>query len=127
MANTCRHTDRGLVSVDGNIVHLVEVVVQEALLGVGLDDLAQGLSAQLLGGQSWRLAVDPLWRPDGAKERGRGRGKVRDRDKETETLLPLFSMPKKAIFKLHLFETEMKKNGWEKCSVFEQYDWIKQR
>lgn len=69
MANTCRHTDRGLVSVDGNIVHLVEVVVQEALLGVGLDDLAQGLSAQLLGGQSWRLAVDPLWRPDRAKER----------------------------------------------------------
>lgn len=47
-------TDRGLVGVDGNVVHLVEVVVQKALLRVGLDDLAQGLPAQLLGGQSWR-------------------------------------------------------------------------
>lgn len=46
----CCHTDRGLISIDGNIVHLVEVVVQEALLGMGLDDLAQGLPAQLLGG-----------------------------------------------------------------------------
>lgn len=36
----CCCTDRGLISIDGNIVHLVEVVVQEALLGVGLDDLA---------------------------------------------------------------------------------------
>lgn len=99
MANTCRHTDRGLVSVDGNIVHLVEVVVQEALLGVGLDDLAQGLSAQLLGGQSWRLAVDPLWRPDRAKER---EGEEKS-GTETETLLLLFSMLKKAIsiFKLY--------------------------
>lgn len=59
------HTDRGLVGVDGDIVHLIEVVVQEALLRVGLDDLAQRLPAQLLGGQSWRLAVQPLWRPGG--------------------------------------------------------------
>lgn len=53
----CCHTDRGFISIDRNIVHLAEVVVQEALLGVGLDDLAQGLPAQLFGGQSWRLAV----------------------------------------------------------------------
>lgn len=64
----CCRTDRGLISIDGNIVHLVEVVVQEALLGVGLDDLAQGLPAQLFGGQSWRLAVKPLWRPEGGSE-----------------------------------------------------------
>lgn len=57
------HTDRGLVSIDRDVVHLVEVVVQEALLRMGLDDLAQGLPAQLLGRQSWRLAVYPLRRP----------------------------------------------------------------
>ncbi len=67
----CCRTDRGLIGIDRNVVHLVEVVVQEALLGVGLDDLAQGLPAQLLGGQSWRLAVQPLWRPEGGKERRR--------------------------------------------------------
>lgn len=58
------HTDRGLVGVDRNIVHLVEVVVQEALLRMGLDDLAQGLPAQLFGGQSWRLTVYPVWGPE---------------------------------------------------------------
>lgn len=57
--------DRGFVSVGGDVVHLVEVVVQEALLRVGLDDLTQGLPAQLLGGQSGRLTVDPLRRPGG--------------------------------------------------------------
>ena len=72
----CGLTDRGLVSVDGNVVHLVEVVVQEALLRVGLDDLAQGFPAQLLGGQSWRLAVQSLWRPE------RGRDRVEERGRE---------------------------------------------
>lgn len=69
----CCHTDRGLVSIDGDIIHLAEVVVQEALLRVGLDDLAQGLPAQLLGRQSWGLAVYPLWRPGGGKETDRER------------------------------------------------------
>ena len=58
-------TDRGLVGVDWHVVHLVEVVVQQALLGVGLDDLAQGLPAQLLWGQSRGKAVHALGRPAG--------------------------------------------------------------
>lgn len=78
----CCHTDRGLVSIDGDIIHLAEVVVQEALLRVGLDDLAQGLPAQLLGRQSWGLAVYPLWRPGGGKETDRERW--RERVKNTE-------------------------------------------
>lgn len=57
------NTDRGLVSIDGNIIHLIEMVVQETLLGVGLDYLAQGLPAQLFGRQSWRWSIHPLWRP----------------------------------------------------------------
>lgn len=65
-----RCTDRGFVSVGGDVVHLVEVVVQEALLRVGLDDLTQGLPAQLLRGQSRRLTVNALRRPGGD---GRGR------------------------------------------------------
>lgn len=72
-AVSCCHTDRGLIGVDRNIVHLVEVVVQEALLRVGLNDLAQGLPAQLFGRQSWRLTVYPLWRPEGERE-GERRG-----------------------------------------------------
>lgn len=64
-------TDRGFVSVGGDVVHLVEVVVQEALLRVGLDDLTEGLPAQLLGRQSGRLTVDALWRPEGGGRRGR--------------------------------------------------------
>lgn len=76
----CCHTDRGLIGVDGNIVHLVEVVVQEALLRVGLDDLVQGLPAQLFGGQSWRLTVYPLWRP----ERGKERQGLREDDRNKE-------------------------------------------
>lgn len=63
-APSSRHTDRGLVSVEGNIVHLIDMVVQEALLRMGLDDLAQGLPAQLFGRQSWRLTVYTLWRPE---------------------------------------------------------------
>lgn len=65
-------TDRGLICVDRNIVHLVEVVVQEALLRMGLDDLAQGLPAQLFGGQSWRLTVYPVWGPETERDRGEG-------------------------------------------------------
>lgn len=63
-------TDRGFVGVGGDVVHLVEVVVQEALLRVGLDDLTQGLPAQLLWGQSRRLTVDALRRPWGEVEEG---------------------------------------------------------
>lgn len=66
-------TNRGFVSVGGNVVHLVEVVVQEALLRVGLDDLTQGLPAQLLRGQSRRLTVDALRRPDGRSREQGGR------------------------------------------------------
>ena len=62
-------TDRGLVGVDWHVVHLVEVVVQQALLGVGLDDLAQGLPAQLLWGQSGGKAVHALGRPAAADGR----------------------------------------------------------
>lgn len=50
-------TDRRLISVDRNVIHLVDVVVKEALLRMGLDDLAQGLSAELFGRQSGRLTV----------------------------------------------------------------------
>lgn len=64
MLFSCCPTDRGFVSVDRDVVHLVEVVVQEALLRVGLDDLTQGLSAQLFGGQSRGLTVYPLRRPE---------------------------------------------------------------
>lgn len=45
------------------------MIVQQALLGVGLDDLAQGLPAQLLGRESWRLAIYPIWRPEAGKQR----------------------------------------------------------
>lgn len=81
-----RDTDRGLVSIDGNVVHLVEVVVQETLLGVGLDDLAQRLPAQLLRWESGRLAIDPVWRPEGGKrkEESRNEGKKK-RSRHGET------------------------------------------
>lgn len=57
-------TDRGFVSVDGNVVHLIEVVVQETLLRMGLEDLAQCFPAQLLWRQSWRLTIYPIGRPE---------------------------------------------------------------
>lgn len=50
-------TDRCLIGVDRNIIHLIDVVVKEALLRMGLDDLAQGLPAELFGRQSRRLVV----------------------------------------------------------------------
>lgn len=50
-------TDRCLISVDRNVIHLIDVVVKEALLRMGLDDLAQGLSTELFGRQSGRLTV----------------------------------------------------------------------
>lgn len=64
-----RCADRGFVGVDWNVIHLVEVVVQQALLGVSLDDLAQCFPAQLLRGQSWRLAIYPIWRPEEKEQR----------------------------------------------------------
>lgn len=81
-AASCCRTDRGLIRVDRNIVHLVEVVVQEALLRVGLDDLAQGLPAQLFGRQSWRLTVYPLRRPEEEKERETGIERRKKRNEE---------------------------------------------
>lgn len=62
-------TDRCLVSIDGNIIHLIDMVVKEALLRMGLDDLAQGLPTELFGRKSRRLTVQPLWRPERSKRR----------------------------------------------------------
>lgn len=69
------HTHRGLVGVDGDVVHLVDVVVQQTLLGVSLDDLAQGLPAQLLRRQSRRLTVNPIRR---AEDKDEDKDEVKD-------------------------------------------------
>lgn len=57
-------THRGFVGVDRNVVHLIEVVVQETLLRMRLNNLAQCFPAQLLRGQSWRLTIYPIGRPE---------------------------------------------------------------